>query len=248
MCTACWFTVEGVSLQRPPGQRPPRLRPPGQRPKWTTTPWTETQMDKAPQTETPRQRPQKRPLETPRRNMWPGSQTGSDIIQRHPCGQTDTCENITSPKTSFASDKNSPIRTWVWTLHICECGSSAWKMCLHRYNLLLGLESMIGNYKVSFLGGRVGMHDPITFECAIDHPIPFLPVLWTETPTDRDRDLPGQRLLYRGPLGQRLLGRNMGPSSQTRTDIIQRPPLWIEWQTHASENITLPQTSFAGGS
>ena len=25
------------------------------------------------------------------------------------------------------------------------------------------------------------------------------------------------------------------------------PPLWTEFLTHASENITLPQTSFAGG-
>ena len=25
------------------------------------------------------------------------------------------------------------------------------------------------------------------------------------------------------------------------------PPLWTEFMTHASENITLPQTSFAGG-
>ena len=27
----------------------------------------------------------------------------------------------------------------------------------------------------------------------------------------------------------------------------QAPPLWTEFLTHASENITLPQTSFAGG-
>ena len=39
--------------------------------------------------------------------------------------------------------------------------------------------------------------------------------------------------------------RNMGLGSQTRSDIIQTPP--VNRMTHASENITLPQTSFTGG-
>ena len=44
--------------------------------------------------------------ETPGRNMRPVSQTGSDIIQKSSCGQTDTCKNITLPQTSFAGGKN----------------------------------------------------------------------------------------------------------------------------------------------
>ena len=42
----------------------------------------------------------------------------------------------------------------------------------------------------------------------------------------------------------------MGPGSQIgseESDIIQRPPLWTEWLTDRCNNITLPQTSFAGG-
>ena len=43
--------------------------------------------------------------------------------------------------------------------------------------------------------------------------------------------------------------RTETPPGQTGSDIIQRPPPppWTEWLTHACENITLPQTSFAGG-
>ena len=41
--------------------------------------------------------------------------------------------------------------------------------------------------------------------------------------------------------------KNMGPGSQTGSDIIQRPPPPMNRMTHASKNITLPQTSFAGG-
>ena len=40
--------------------------------------------------------------------------------------------------------------------------------------------------------------------------------------------------------------RNMGPRSQIGSDIIQRPPP-PRGQTNASENNTLPQTSFEGG-
>ena len=76
---------------------------------------------------------------------------------------------------------------------------------------------------------------------------------WTETPRQRP---PGQRHPSPGqrpPLPRRNLGpgsetprRNMGPGSQTGSDIIQRPepPNRL---TDASDNITLPQTSFAGG-
>ena len=47
---------------------------------------------------------------------------------------------------------------------------------------------------------------------------------------------------------QRTPRRSMGPGSQTGSDIIETPSsLWTEWLTHTCENITLPQTSFAGG-
>ena len=44
---------------------------------------------------------------------------------------------------------------------------------------------------------------------------------------------------YRDPPGQRPVRRNMGPGSQAGSDITER------W-TDTCENITLPQTSFAG--
>ena len=85
----------GVPLDRdphPPGQRYP---PPWTENTlldrdthlWTETPWRETALDKDP--------------------PW----TGSDIIQRapHPHGQTDTCENITLPQTSFAGGNNPSL-------------------------------------------------------------------------------------------------------------------------------------------
>ena len=40
--------------------------------------------------------------------------------------------------------------------------------------------------------------------------------------------------------------KEMGPGSQTGSDIIQSPPP-VDRMTDASESITLPQTSFAGG-
>ena len=85
-------------------------------------PPTETPLDRAP---LPGQKaPLDRPLldrgprkehgtrdrDPPRRNMRPGSQTGSDVIQRLPCGQTNTCENITLPQTWFAGGNNMGIR------------------------------------------------------------------------------------------------------------------------------------------
>ena len=41
--------------------------------------------------------------------------------------------------------------------------------------------------------------------------------------------------------------RKMGPGSQTWSDIIQRPTLPVDRMTDASENIALPQASFAEG-
>ena len=68
----------GVSLTETPSR---------QRPPWTETlPWTETTLDRDPPTETPRQRPSPW-IETPpdRDREFPPP----------PCGQTETCENIT---------------------------------------------------------------------------------------------------------------------------------------------------------
>ena len=76
----------------------------------------------------------------------------------------------------------------------------------------------------------------------------------TPSPMDRDpldRDPPGQSPLDREPLEetwdqrQRPPGRNMGPGSQTGSDIIQRPH--VNRMTHVSKKITLPQTSFSEG-
>ena len=62
---------------------------------------------------------------------------------------------------------------------------------------------------------------------------------------------PGQRLpRHREEHGTRDRDpsrRNMGRGSQTGSDIIQRTPSPMDRITDASENITLPQTSFAGG-
>ena len=65
---------------------------------------------------------------------------------------------------------------------------------------------------------------------------------WTETPL-LDRDPPGQRSPRRnmGPVTK------TGPGSQTDRKWHQRLPPPVNRMTHASENITLPQTSFAGG-
>ena len=62
-----------------------------------------------PDRDPPRQKsPEQIPLDRdpPRRSMGPGSQTGSDIIQRPPCEQTNTCENITLLQTSFVGGNN----------------------------------------------------------------------------------------------------------------------------------------------
>ena len=67
----------------PPGQRPPELRPP-----WTEIPWKENGT---------------RDRDPSRRNMGPGSQTGSGIMQRtppHVARMTDMCKNFTLTQTS----------------------------------------------------------------------------------------------------------------------------------------------------
>ena len=82
MCTAC-FSDSGVSLQRP-------------------------FLDRDPWTETLRKEHGTRDRDPLRRNMGPGSQTGSDIIQRPPSvvdRMTDTSENITLLQTSCVGGK-----------------------------------------------------------------------------------------------------------------------------------------------
>ena len=60
--------------------------------------------------------------------------------------------------------------------------------------------------------------------------------LWTETPNEGTCDQ-----------GQRPPRRNMGSGSQTGSDIIQTPPPPMDRMTDTCKNITLPQSSFAGG-
>ena len=63
------------------------------------------------------------------------------------------------------------------------------------------------------------------------------------------RDPPGQRPPTETPLKEHRT-RNRDPPKEhgTRQSDIQRPPSpWTEWLTRACENITLRQTSFAGG-
>ena len=65
--------------------------------------------------------------------------------------------------------------------------------------------------------------------------------LWDQAPPGT-RHLPGTR----HPTGADPPGADPpgpGTTPHPRAD----PPLWTEFLTHASENITLPQTSFAGG-
>ena len=49
-----------------------------------------------------------------------------------------------------------------------------------------------------------------------------------------------------GPLGGLLSGGLLRVGVVSQHALRQTPP-WTEFLTHASENITLPQTSFAGG-
>ena len=58
---------------------------------------------------------------------------------------------------------------------------------------------------------------------------------WQQTPPVADP--PGSRA--------HLWSRHIPPGS--RPPLEQAPPLWTEFLTHACENITLLQTSFAGG-
>ena len=108
MRTARFSYPLGVSLHRPPGQ----------------TPWTETAGQRPPSTETlPEQRPTVRNtepgVETPRKNMGPGSQTGSDSVHRALCMMTHASENITLPQTSFAGSKI--MKAYLFTSQTYNC-------------------------------------------------------------------------------------------------------------------------------
>ena len=85
----------GVSLDRDPLDRDP-------------LPWTET----------PQKEHWTRDRDPPRRNIGPVSQTGSDIIQRPPCGQTNTCKNITLSQTSFAGGNKYNIKRFALFLQV----------------------------------------------------------------------------------------------------------------------------------
>ena len=49
------------------------------------------------------------------------------------------------------------------------------------------------------------------------------------------------------PWEQTSPGADTPPTSSEQAPPGSRPPPWTEFLTHASENITLPQASFAGG-
>ena len=61
-------------------------------------------------------------------------------------------------------------------------------------------------------------------------------------PLDRDPRLEGNGTRDKDPRKEH--GSRQPDKKWHHTD---PPPIWTEWLTHASENITLPQTSFAGG-
>ena len=95
MHTARSLTVSRSIRRGGPAHLPPRLqtpyadpgcRPPGCRPPWMQTPWMQTSR-----------------LQTP---------LDTDPLDADPlCGQTNTCENITLPETSFACRNNRDIET-----------------------------------------------------------------------------------------------------------------------------------------
>ena len=68
---------------------------------------------------------------------------------------------------------------------------------------------------------------------------------WTCSPSISPLDVDlarGVSLAGGSPCQGGLLGRGVSQNALRQT-----PPPWTEFLTHASENITLPQTSFAGG-
>ena len=87
MQITCFSDLGGLLIETPLDRDPPDKRPPGQRPPGQRPSWKEHGT---------------RDRDPPRGNMRPSSQTGSDIIQRHPVDRmTDTCKNITLPQTLF---------------------------------------------------------------------------------------------------------------------------------------------------
>ena len=70
----------------------------------TETPWTETAQTETPLDRSPLEEHWIRDRDPPGRDMGPGSQTGSDIIQRlpPPRGLTTAFKNIALPQTSFS--------------------------------------------------------------------------------------------------------------------------------------------------
>ena len=92
----------------------------------TETPWKETSMDR----ELLQQEHETRDrAPIPRRNMGPGIQTGSDIIQRPPPvdRMTDTCKNIPLPQTlhAFVHDLPTPFSVLPVKLIHVHCAHSS---------------------------------------------------------------------------------------------------------------------------
>ena len=113
-----------VSLDRDPspGQRP---TPPGQRPQ-TETPFTETSLDRDPPcrrnmgpdwTETQKEHGTRD--RDPLGGTWDQSarQEVTSYRDPPPCGQTDTCKNITLPQTSFAGGNKYNIKYNIQVIH-----------------------------------------------------------------------------------------------------------------------------------
>ena len=128
----------GVPRQRTPWQRHPEQRPgqnpgqnpsPRQRPSWTYTPWKETPLDRDLRQDIPW-------IETPPSTENPPGQRPPAQRPRSPCWQTDTCENIILPQTSFAGCNNDnfllPRYTWITYLVVCNDCDACWSYCLQR--------------------------------------------------------------------------------------------------------------------
>ena len=104
------------------------------------SPCTET-----PQTHSPdRDPPQEQETRDPRRNMGPVNQTGSEIIETpSPCGQTDTCKNITLPQTSFVgtNNDNSYIQPYLNIFAVFPESIIFVCKCLLQYDLIRVTET-----------------------------------------------------------------------------------------------------------
>ena len=91
------FSDLGVPLQRPPLDRDPSEP----EPRWTETPRKETPWTETTWEETTKKEHGTRDRDTPKRNIGPGSQTGSDIIQKPPVDRQTSVKTLPCPKLSL---------------------------------------------------------------------------------------------------------------------------------------------------